>query len=105
VKTAKEKLKICSRGHKLYKSSDCPVWPICRSEYYRKRAQNGFPEKLGAPAPRGLLNAKIIKLTQLAKHSEVEIAELHGMGPKSISHLKTAMRKQSLSFRKIRKRT
>jgi hypothetical protein len=95
-----KKLKICSRGHKFYKSSDCPVCPICWSGYYRKRRQNEFPDKLAAPALRALLKAKITKLTQLTKKTEAEISELHGMGPNAITKLRKALKAKGLSFRK-----
>ena len=93
-------LKTCTRGHRFQKSSDCPVCPICWSGYYKKRSQSDFPEKLAAPALRALLNAKIKNLRQLTQWTEKELAHLHGMGPKSLSQLKLAMRKQGLSFTK-----
>jgi hypothetical protein len=93
-----KKWKICSRGHRFQKSSDCPVYPICWSGYYRTRKQSDFPESLAAPALRALLSAKITKLQQLAKRTEDEIADLHGMGPKAIGQLKSALRKRNLSF-------
>lgn len=92
--------KTCSRGHRFQKSSDCPVCPICWSGYYRKKAQSDFPEKMSAPALRALLNAKITKLSQLAKYTEAEIADLHGMGPKALGMLKESMKKAKMSFLK-----
>jgi hypothetical protein len=78
---------------------------VCWSGYYRKQqSQNDFPDSLAAPALRALLNAKITKLAQLAKHTEDEILELHGMGPKAIGQLKIAMRKHGLSFAQSRKK-
>ena len=96
----KGKLKICSRGHKFYKSSDCPVCPICWSGYYREKNKGDFPDTLAAPALRALLNAKIMNLKQLAKHTESEILELHGMGPSSLPILRKALKEKGLSFRK-----
>ncbi len=95
-----KKLTICNRGHKFYKSSDRPVCPICWPGYYKKRLKVDFPNNLAAPALRALLNAKITKLTQLAKHTEAEMLKPHGMGPKAISRLKAALRKRRLSFAK-----
>jgi hypothetical protein len=95
----KGKLNICSRGHKFYKSSDCPVCPKCWSGYYRQKNQGDFPNKLSAPALRALLNAKIFSLKQLSKHTEAEILKLYGMGPGSIPLLKQAMKKQGLKFK------
>jgi len=95
-----KKWKTCSRGHRFQKSSDCPVCPICWSGYYKKRSQSDFPQKLGTPALRALLNANIQNLKQLSKWSAAELLELHGMGPKALGLLKAAMRKHGLSFRK-----
>jgi len=92
--------KTCSRGHVFYKSSDCPICPQCWSGYYKKKSLSDFPEKLGAPALRALLSAKIINLKQLSRYSEKEILQLHGMGPSSIPKLKRALTSKELSFRK-----
>jgi len=99
-KTSVKRLKICARGHRFYKSSDCPVCPICWKGYYRREAQSDFPEKIGAPALRALQNAKIKNLRTLARWSENDVADLHGMGPKGIRLLKQALREQGLSFKK-----
>lgn len=69
------------------------------SGFYRQRKQSDFPEKLGAPALRALLNAKIISLKQLVKYTESEVLALHGMGPSGIRLLKQALRNKKLSFR------
>jgi hypothetical protein len=97
-KSTKGVLKICSRGHKFYKSSDCPICPICWSGYYRTKNQSDFPKELSAPALRALLHAKITKLVQLAKFREKQIADLHGMGPKGVGMLKKAMCTKKISF-------
>lgn len=95
-----KKAKTCSRGHKFYKSSDCPVCPICWSGYYREKNGGDFPDQLAAPALRALLNAKIYNLAELTKRAEREILELHGMGPNAVRRLKVAMRNKGLSFTK-----
>ncbi len=92
--------KTCSRGHRFQKSSDCPVCPMCWPGFYRKKSLSDFPEKLPAPALRALLNAKIAKLSQLAKYTEEQVADLHGMGPKAMGMLKVAMKKQKMAFLK-----
>lgn len=80
MKASRKVAKICSRGHKFYKSSDSPVCPICWSGYYyRERLQHDLPRNLAASALRALLNAKITKPSQLSKFTEVEISELHGI--------------------------
>jgi|JI8StandDraft_1071087.scaffolds.fasta_scaffold09860_4 hypothetical protein len=91
--------KTCSRGHVFNKTSDCPTCPICWSGSYRKEFESDFPEKLGAPALRALAHAKVKGLAQLGRHTEKEIADLHGMGPKGIKMLKEALKKQRLSFK------
>jgi hypothetical protein len=93
-----KKLKMCSRGHKFYKSSDCPVCPKCWSGYYKDQKQSDFP-KLSAPALRALLNAKIMNLKQLSKFSEEEILGLHGMGPATMPVLKAGLKKKGLKFK------
>lgn len=95
-----KRLKMCSRGHRFYKSSDCPVCPKCWKGYERKAAQSDFPEKLSAPALRALQHAKIKHLKDLAKWTESELAGLHGLGPKGIITLKKEMHKQGVSFKK-----
>jgi hypothetical protein len=95
----KGKKETCSRGHVFYKSSDCPVCPKCWSGYYRKK-QSDFPVALSAPALRALLHANISSLKKLATHTEKEIADLHGMGPKGITMLEAALKQKKLSFKK-----
>ena len=58
--------------------------------------------KVGAPALRALEHEGIRTLEQLAKRSEAEISELHGMGPKALRILSEALREAGLSYRPIR---
>jgi hypothetical protein len=90
--------RTCSRGHAFLRSSARPVCPKCWGGYYRKRTERGFPEELSAPALRALENAGIASLAQLAKRTEREIADLHGMGPKGIRLPKSEMRTEKLAF-------
>ena len=89
------RLKICEQGHKFYKSSDCPVCPVCAAA---AKPESGFLALLGAPARRALENANIVSLAELARHSEQEILALHGMGPKSIPILRQALQAAGLDF-------
>ncbi|MEP7318979.1 MAG: DUF1801 domain-containing protein [Panacibacter sp.] len=57
---------------------------------------------LSAPAKRALENKGIKNLKQLAKFSEAEILELHGIGPSSIPKLTNALKAQGLSFKKMK---
>ncbi|HET7628006.1 MAG TPA: RNA polymerase alpha subunit C-terminal domain-containing protein [Bacillales bacterium] len=90
-------LKTCSQGHPFYKSSDCPVCPICEQE---RKPENGFLSHLSAPARRALENQGITSLQQLSTYSEKEILKLHGMGRSSIPKLKAALKEAELSFKK-----
>jgi len=89
--------KTCPKGHKFYKSSDCPTCPVCEE---LRKPKNSFLAELAAPARRALENAGIKTLTQLAKHSEKEVLEFHGMGPGSIPKLKKALEAEGLAFQK-----
>jgi len=60
--------------------------------------ESNLPEKLAKPAHRALVHAGIIRLEQVAKFSEIELLKLHGMGPKAIGQLRTALEAAGLSF-------
>lgn len=92
--------RTCDRGHKFQKSSDCPICPVCWSVYYKDKNRGDFPKGIGAPALRALLNAKITSIDKIAKYTEKEILQLHGMGPKTIPLLKSALKKKGLDFKK-----
>ena len=62
-------------------------------------AAEGFFSNLVAPARRALERAGITSLAELAKHSEAEILQLHGMGPSSIPKLRKALEEDGRSFR------
>lgn len=94
---AKEKtLRICDKGHKYYKSSDCPTCPVCEAE---RKPKDSFLAKLSAPAQRALEQEGITTLKKLSAYSEKDILKLHGMGPSSMPKLKSALAEQGLSFR------
>ncbi len=90
-------LRTCKNGHQYYKSSECPVCPVCEKEH---KPQEGFLSLLSAPAKRALQNKGITTLRRLASHSEKEILGLHGMGPSSIPKLKAVLKQAGLSFKK-----
>lgn len=94
--TKKGSLKTCSNGHEFYKSSDCPVCPICEKE---NKSNDGFLSEIGAPARRALEHKGATTLHKLSKLSEDEVLELHGMGPSTIPKLKEALASQGLSFK------
>lgn len=94
--TSKRSLRTCSNGHDYYKSSDCPVCPICEQE---RKPTDGFLAKLSAPARRALEHHDITTLQQLATFSEKEILQLHGIGPASLPILRTVLEEDGLAFK------
>ncbi len=75
--TPNKTLKTCSRGHKYYKSSDCPTCPICEQE---RKPEHGFLASLSAPARRALENNGIVTLQKLSTYIEKEILKFHLIG-------------------------
>ena len=55
--------------------------------------------KLARPAQRALAGAGVTCLEDLAEHTEIEIAALHGMGPNALGHLKEALAAMGLDFK------
>ena len=53
---------------------------------------------LGAPARRALVNAKIFKVSDLARFTEAQIESLHGIGPSSMPKLLKAMKSAGIKF-------
>lgn len=51
-----------------------------------------FPPGVSGPALRALHGASVRSVADLAKWSEHELAELHGMGPRALSILKAALK-------------
>lgn len=95
--TIKKSLRLCSNGHRYYKSSDCPVCPICEEE---RKPKDHFLSSLSAPARRALESENITSLEKLATKSEKYILSLHGIGPASIPVLRTVLTEAGLSFSK-----
>lgn len=89
-------IRICSKGHKYHKSSECPVCPGCEKE---RKPKAVYLSVLSAPARRALENQGITTLKKLSGYSENEILKLHGMGPASIPKLREALRKINLTFK------
>lgn len=89
-------LRTCKRGHQYYKSSDCPVCPVCEEQ---RKPVDGFLSLLGAPARRALENKGIVSLKKLSSFTEKEILSLHGMGPGSMPKLRDALKNAGLFFK------
>ena len=62
--------------------------------------KDGFLVGLAAPARRALEGAGLTTIAKLAKMTEAQVSELHGMGPNAITKLRAALQKAGLSFRK-----
>lgn len=88
--------RTCPKGHAFRQSSDCPTCPVC--EAARKPA-SGFLAELSAPARRALERSGIDSLTKLAKRSEREILDLHGVGPSTLPKLRRSLAAAGLGFR------
>jgi predicted RecB family nuclease len=91
--------KVCAQGHVFFKSSDCPTCPRCEAA---RRPAEGFLSELAAPARRALQGAGVTTLALLAKRTEDEIGELHGMGPSAMIKLRASLQKAGLQWRKTR---
>ncbi|MGZ9235916.1 MAG: DUF4287 domain-containing protein [Anaerolineales bacterium] len=70
----------------------------------KKKQESDLPMKLGAPAERALVGAGIKNLKQLTKFSEVEIKNLHGVGPNALGKLRQALADKGLSFAEGKKK-
>ena len=92
----KRTLRTCPKGHRYYKTSDCPTCPTCDEE---RKPKEGFLSMLAAPARRALENNGIATLKQLSKFTEDEVLKFHGMGRSSIPKLKAALAESNLSFK------
>jgi hypothetical protein len=91
------KLRTCPDGHQYYKSSDCPVCPICES---MKNPTEDVLASVGAPARRALENAGIRTPQLLSKYTVGELLALHGIGPSSIPKLKKVLESNGMSFKR-----
>jgi hypothetical protein len=82
------------------KDSKCPV---TRGEVDlgKYEALDGEWRKIGlaAPARRALVDAKLLKVSDLRKISLEELADLHGMGKSAIARLTTIMEAKKIRFR------
>lgn len=95
--TSPKTLRTCPRGHEYYKSSSCPVCPVCEKA---KAPQQGFMKTLAAPARRALESKHIATLEKLASFTEAELLNIHGLGPGSIPKLRDTLKAAGLTFKK-----
>ena len=82
------------------KSSNCAV---VRGEVDLSKYEevDGIWRKLGlaAPARRALVNAKLLKLSDLKKISEKDFLALHGMGPSATKVVRREMKLKKMTFK------
>ena len=64
----------------------------------QKHVQGNLPQGLAQPAQRALAGAGIQSVEQLAKFSQTEIQQLHGIGPNALAQLQRALAAKGLSF-------
>jgi hypothetical protein len=88
--------RTCPKGHSYMKSSDCPICPACEAE---KAMAGFFIDGLSAPARRALQSLGVDSPKKLARHTEREIMDLHGMGPSSLPKMRAALKAAGLAFR------
>jgi predicted RecB family nuclease len=88
-------LKTCENGHTFYKSSDCPVCPVCEAA---RKPKDHFLSQIAAPARRALENHGITSLQELAVFSEQEVLGWHGMGKSTLPKLHKLLAEAGLTF-------
>jgi hypothetical protein len=67
-------------------------------EKHHGTQEGDLPAGLSNPAQRALASAGIVRLEQLTEFSEAQIKQLHGIGPKALSQLRSALQAKGLSF-------
>jgi len=86
----------------MSKKSDSK-WPVTRGEVdlSKYEALDGEWRAIGlaAPARRALVDAKLLKVSDLRKISESDLAELHGMGKSARARIKVILAGKKISFR------
>jgi hypothetical protein len=88
--------RICEKGHHYFKSSDCPTCPVCEEE---RKSETGVFSVLSAPARRAMENNHILSLEELARHTEKEILQFHGIGKTSLPILRKLLAEKGLVFK------
>jgi DNA-directed RNA polymerase alpha subunit len=62
-------------------------------------AESDLPN-VGAPATRALTSVGITRLEQLTEHSEAELLQLHGFGPRALDITQRALNRKGLQLRR-----
>ena len=81
--------------------SQCPV-KQGKVNLKKYEKLDGYWREIGiaAPARRGLIDKKILKLSDLKKITEKEFNEIHAMGPVASKIIKSNMQKSGIGFKK-----
>jgi uncharacterized protein YdhG (YjbR/CyaY superfamily) len=84
--------------------SQCPV-KQGKVDLARYSKLDGFWRELGiaAPARRGLVDLKLLKLSDLKRITEEEFLDIHAMGPKAAAIIKKEMKKEDIKFKVSKK--
>lgn len=82
--------KVCPEGHVFFKTPGCSSCPRCEAA---RKPKEGFLAGLAAPARRALEGAGLTTLAKLAKKTDAQLLELHGMGPNAIAKIREAQKK------------
>lgn len=91
-------LRICEKGHRYYKSTDCNTCPKCEQE---NKPKDDFLSRLSSPARSALVEyLGVDSAEKLANYSEKEILKLHGMGKASLPILRQMLAEKGLEFKK-----
>lgn len=89
-------LRTCALGHQYYKSSDCPVCPICEQ---KSNDTKGLLSLVSAPARRALQHHHIENIQDLAAYTRSEVLSWHGIGAKAMQVIESEMQKNQVHFR------
>lgn len=92
----KTTVRICEKGHRYYKSSNCISCPICEAE---RKPKEGFLARLSAPARRALEGKGITTVEALSNYTEKEILSLHGIGKTALKKMKESLDEAGLRFK------
>ncbi len=68
------------------------------AQAHGNQSGDDFPPKLSQPALRALKAAGYTQLDHLTRVTEADLLKLHGMGPKGIRMLRSALQERGLSF-------
>ena len=58
-----------------------------------------LPFSVGAPARRALADARVLRLDDLVRCAEADVAALHGVGPRAVGILRVALEADGRTFR------